>query len=167
MDKRPPKEFVDSKSRQRKSVRDLKLRNGKPLVRSFAQFGKKRSTALEDIVIEALAGGKMPAEAAALIGVSIRTLYQWKRDPEFDLRWREACETAVDLMEAEARRRAIVGVERPVFQGGQEVGRVREYSDNLLIMLMKGRRRDVFGDKTELTGGATIKLVVAKDDVNL
>lgn len=44
---------------------------------------------------------------------------------------------AVERMENEARRRAVEGTLRPVFHGGAQVGEVREYSDTLLIFLLK------------------------------
>ncbi|MDP2936788.1 MAG: hypothetical protein Q8O86_09895 [Dehalococcoidia bacterium] len=38
------------------------------------------------------------------------------------------------------------GTEKPVFQGGQQVGVVREYSDVLLIFLLKGARPEKYRD---------------------
>ena len=38
-------------------------------------------------------------------------------------------------------RRGRDGVLRPVFQGGRLVGEVRQYSDRLLMMVIKGRAR--------------------------
>ena len=40
-------------------------------------------------------------------------------------------------MEAEARRRGVEGTLKPVFYKGEECGQVREYSDTLLIFLLK------------------------------
>jgi hypothetical protein len=47
-------------------------------------------------------------------------------------------------LEDEAVRRAYEGVERPVFQGGKQVGVVREYSDTLLIFLLKALRPEKY-----------------------
>lgn len=67
------------------------------------------------------------------------TAYQHReRDKAFGIAWDEAIEASRDVMEREARRRAIDGVRKPVFQGGEHVGDVQEYSDTLLIFLMKG-----------------------------
>ena len=46
---------------------------------------------------------------------------------------------ARDNLEAEAYRRAVEGVERPVYQGGRLVGTVREYSDSLLTIMLRAR----------------------------
>jgi len=43
-----------------------------------------------------------------------------------------------DALEDEAIRRAHDGTMKPVFHGGKKVGEVREYSDKLLIFLLKG-----------------------------
>ncbi len=51
-------------------------------------------------------------------------------------------------------RRAMHGTDKPVYQKGELVGYVREYSDNLLTLALKTRRPDKFKDKiqTEHTG---------------
>ena len=63
-----------------------------------------------------------------------------------------AREEAADTLEAEARRRAIEGVEEPVFHKGQRVGTVRKYSDLLLIFLLKGVRPQKFRDNYQRAG---------------
>jgi hypothetical protein len=84
--------------------------------------------------------------------VGRRTVYDWlARDEQFQALYQEALEDAIDALEAEARRRAVEGVLEPVFQGGVQVGTIRRYSDSLLTMLLKGRRKDVFSDRHELT----------------
>ena len=39
------------------------------------------------------------------------------------------------------------GTFRPVFQVGELVGHIREYSDTLGIFMVKSRRRHVYGDR--------------------
>jgi hypothetical protein len=53
-------------------------------------------------------------------------------------------EEAADVLLAEARRRAIEGVEEPIMHQGQVVTTVRRYSDLLLIFLLKSARRRDF-----------------------
>jgi hypothetical protein len=85
--------------------------------------------------------------------VSRSSVSEWREsDSEFAMQFETAGETAADLLEAEARRRAVEGFTEPVFQGGAQVGTITRYSDTLLIFLLKGRRRAVFGDRQELTG---------------
>jgi len=72
----------------------------------------------------------------------------------------DAMDEACDIMEMEARRRAVHGVEKPVFgslgqgMGSGEIGRVQEYSDTLLIFLLKGARPEKFRERssTEISG---------------
>jgi len=88
-----------------------------------------------------LSRGESPGAAADAIGVSRRTAYTWrKQNPEFKLAWDAAIERGTDELEDEAKRRAWAGVEKPVFYQGAVVGHVREYSDTLLIFLLKARR---------------------------
>lgn len=75
-----------------------------------------------------------------------------KNDPAFAEAFGHSRERSVDLAEQELRRRGIAGYEKPVFQGGKRVGTIREFSDACLIFYLKGRRRDVFGEKRELSG---------------
>jgi len=79
--------------------------------------------------------------SAQLVGIHRSTPYAEAKDnPTFAAAWEEARETSADVLESEARRRAVEGVERPVFQNGKLVGHVQEYSDTLLIFLLKGER---------------------------
>lgn len=68
------------------------------------------------------------------------------RDAEFRRRWREAVNKSVDVLEEEARRRAVIGVEEPVFHRGEICGHVQKYSDTLLIFLLKGMRPKKYRD---------------------
>lgn len=69
-----------------------------------------------------------------------------KTDPLFAQCWDNALEFAADSLEEEARRRAVDGVLTPVFQQGALVGYVRNYSDNLLIQLLKANNPNKFRD---------------------
>lgn len=110
-------------------------------------------------------------QAATAAGIDRSTHYAWLREegPEGDAyraAFAQAEEEAADWLEAEARRRAVEGVEEPVYQGGKKVGTVRRYSDTLLIFLLKGARPDKYADrhKAELTGanGAPFYVVVGE-----
>jgi nucleotide-binding universal stress UspA family protein len=102
-------------------------------------------------------------DAAAAAGVDRSTVWRRRQD---DLDFAKACDEAIDMaadkLEAEARRRALDGTEEPVYQGGQLVGTKRVYSDSLMALLLKGRRKKVFADRTELTGadGGPVKAQV-------
>jgi hypothetical protein len=97
--------------------------------------------------------------AAKSVHMSARTHYAWlQRDDDADdpksyvSRFKLAHEAMVDTAEEELRRRGIVGVDEPVFYQGEKCGTVRKYSDAALIFYLKGRRGDVFKDRSEITG---------------
>jgi hypothetical protein len=88
---------------------------------------------------------------AAKVGRSSH--YVWlKADADYAARFQEAQAEAVDVLEAEAHRRAVQGVKRPVYQGGKRVGYVQEYSDVLLIFLLKAARPETYRDNVHMTG---------------
>ncbi len=79
------------------------------------------------------------SRSAEIAHIERATHYNWlKADQQYVDAFQQAHEKAIDTLESEARRRAVEGVEKPVYQGGRKVGVVREYSDVLLIFLMKG-----------------------------
>ena len=71
-----------------------------------------------------------------------------------DAEYREAFvlaqEEAADRLEDEAFRRAVEGVEKPVgWYKGKPGGVIREYSDVLLIFLLKGARPEKYADRVQ------------------
>ncbi len=85
------------------------------------------------------------AEAA---GINRTTAYaSFNSDPEFAEQWNEAVQEAADRIEAEALRRATRGVNKPVWYKGQQVGTELEYSDTLMLAMLKGHKPDKYGDK--------------------
>jgi hypothetical protein len=77
-------------------------------------------------------------QAAGVAGASLRTLYRRREsDPEFAQQWRQAFDQGTDVLRDELPRRALEGVEEPVFQKGELVGHVRRFSDVLLIFELK------------------------------
>jgi hypothetical protein len=100
--------------------------------------------------LEILATGASITRAAAEIGAGRSTVFEWKqRDPDFAARWDDAVEAGTDLMEDEALRRALKGTERPVYQQGQLVGYITEFSDVLMIFQLKARRRAKYAERSE------------------
>jgi hypothetical protein len=118
------------------------------------------------------------SKAARAAGVGRRTAYEWREeDKAFAAAWDGALEEATDALELEARRRAHEGVERvKVFHGqiimvpkldrkgnpivDQRTGEPvmvplteHEYSDTLLIFLLKAHRPEKFRDRVDVTSG--------------
>ena len=111
---------------------------------------KKDCPELREIFLSCLREGYSPAKACAHIGMTTRSVWGWRyKDEEFAKRWIEAARDGVDKLEDEAVRRAHDGTNKPVYQGGVLVGHVIEYSDTLMLMMLKGRRPEVYRDKME------------------
>ena len=85
-----------------------------------------------------------------------------KKDPKFDSSVKEAIECGYDMLEEEARRRAVDGVLEPVFFRGEEVGSIRRYSDQLLSQLLKGYRPKKFnpGANVSIDSGEKVNLTI-------
>ena len=69
-----------------------------------------------------------------------------------------ALEEATDLLEAEARRRALTGIDEPVFYKGKVVGSTKKYSRPLLMFLLEAHRPQKFRDgvKVEQPGATDV-----------
>lgn len=99
-------------------------------------------------------------QAAEAAGFSRATAYRARHnDPDFAKAWDEAEERAADMLEAEARRRAVEGTERYVISQGKLVNGPdgkplieRAYSDRLLEMLLRAHRPDKFAERRQITG---------------
>lgn len=97
-------------------------------------------------------GGNVSA-ACRVIKIGRTTAYDWKKeDSAFALEWDEAIESGTDDLEEEARRRAYKGTRKPVYYKGSKVGEIQEYSDTLMIFLLKGNRPEKYKDRHELSG---------------
>lgn len=101
------------------------------------------------------------ATAAAFAGVTSQRVAKYAHScVEFADAEAAAEERFADTLEAEAVRRARDGIDDPIYQKGELIGHRKVYSDTLMVQLLKGRRRRVYGDKTEVahTGGVQVIL---------
>lgn len=122
------------------------------------QQARTAKAKLAFIRLFAVTGNVLRSCQAAKMGR--RTVYDWlAEDDAFKALYDIAHDEALDALEEEARRRAVVGVLEPVYQGGAKVGSIRKYSDTLLITLLKGKRPETFRERFEHTGkdGAPIE----------
>ena len=86
--------------------------------------------------------------SAKQAGISVKTVNRHRKaDPAFDAGCNAAIEESCEVLELAARKRAVRGVSKPVYQGGIQVGSVREYSDTLLIFLMKGNMPEKYRER--------------------
>lgn len=143
------------------------------------------------IFIKALSEYPVIRHACEAAGIERSTAYRAREsDEEFAAAWDEAMENAIDKAEQEAYRRAVHGWNEPVIdkgrlayayerivdEDGKETYRpvldangqpvpltIKKHSDGLLQFVLKGRRRNTYGDKTELTGAGGGPLAVVDD----
>lgn len=114
----------------------------------------------QGIFLRALAQGETMARALAQAGIASRaTINAWReKDADFAAAYAEAQENAADLLEAEARRRAVDGVDEPKFHNGVVCGHVTRYSDTLLLALLKATRPEKFKERVEHSGSIDMNL---------
>jgi hypothetical protein len=106
--------------------------------------------AREDFIARLREGDTVTA-AARQVNLSRRALYDHKAaDPEFSVEWDEALDEGVEVLEQEAKRRAVDGTLKPVFHQGQECGYIREYSDSLLSLLLKAKKPKVYRENASI-----------------
>lgn len=93
--------------------------------------------------------------------ISRSTVYSFRGQyQDFRESWDAALQEAMDVLEEEAYRRAVTGLKRLKFEKGKPVIDLstgeqyfeHEYSDTLLIFLLKGGRPEKFRDRHEVTG---------------
>ena len=112
--------------------------------------------------LEMLREGNTATFSAKTLGLGRTILYERKQaDLDFARAWEDAVEVGIETMEQEAFRRATLGVDKPVYQGGKKVGSVREFSDTLLIFLLKARRPEIYRERLshEVTGKGGTPLI--------
>ena len=138
--------------------------------------------------LEALAEVPVVQYACDAVGIERSTAYRARKDDEtFAADWADALEAGIDRAEREAFRRGVEGFNEPLTHQGQITYQVREvidpdtnektfqrvldangqpipvtvrkHSDALLALVLKGRRKQVYSDRTEITGadGGAVK----------
>lgn len=98
----------------------------------------KNPTAQKRAFLAAYAKSASITKAAEITQIDRATHYERKAsDPDYAAEFERTKVLACETLEDEAIRRAHEGVRKPVYQGGKPVGYVQEYSDTLLIFLLK------------------------------
>lgn len=104
-------------------------------------------------------------KALDLVGISRVQLWRRRRDdPDFRAMFHEAQEIASESLEDEAQRRAVQGVNKPVFWQGDIVGHQIEYSDGLLTFLLKGLKPEKYRDRVSTEN---VNLNLTADDAEI
>ena len=93
-----------------------------------------------EIFLAAVMSGQHVRGAAAAAHIHETLPYKRRKtDDAFRQAWDEATEIGTGELEHEALRRAYHGTLKPVYYQGVVCGHVREYSDTLLMFLLKAR----------------------------
>jgi len=109
----------------------------------------KRLTPNQRAFLEAFACGGSIRLAAEAAKVSRRNHCRWlKCCPKYAEAFEDARERAIETMEAEARRRAVEGVQEAVYYEGKVCGHRLRYSDNLLMFLLKAARPEKYVERS-------------------
>ena len=113
-------------------------------------------------IVEGILAELFLAEICASFSPPIGTaaVRKWRHeDREFDEACADAEATVTDSLERAAIMRARDGIMEPVVSGGKvmmdpsdptKILYQRRYSDGLMQFLLRGRRREVYGDKREV-----------------
>lgn len=124
--------------------------------------------------------GIVSRAADAACTTTLRVKARYAKDADFAAAYDDALERAIDGAEAEAWRRGVHGYSEPLTYQGQityvqeqftdpETGlpgyrrkldadgnpipvTIQKFSDPMLTLVLKGRRKKVFADRTEITG---------------
>ncbi len=129
---------------KKKKRKDKPGRDRKP-VGSIVQHFTGTTRAM---FIQALSFMGNVSYAAKLAGFTRQAVYQERRrNQTFATEWESALQIAADGLEQEAWRRAMQGVAKPVYQKGKKVGTIQEYSDRILIVLLRAARPNKFNDR--------------------
>ena len=104
--------------------------------------------------------------SAAVAGINRQTHYDWLNDhPEYREQFAAAKKESVAVLIQEARRRAVEGVEKPVYHGGKLVGTRIDYSDVLLMFLIKGELPEKYRDHFDVRHTQVKRSVEFKADL--
>jgi hypothetical protein len=124
----------------------------------YTRFTPKK----RELFLDALAKTGNVQKAAKSAHTTPKTAYNYRHaDPDFAAAWAQALDAAYDIvLEPEAMRRALDGVERPVYHQGKKVDTIREYSDTLLIFLLKGGRPAKYRERYEHSGDPAAPVVM-------
>jgi hypothetical protein len=123
---------------------------------------KKRRPVKQAAFLAAYAKTGNVSTAARKAKCSRSLHYEWMADEAYRAEFERSHEEACELLEEEARHRAVEGTEEPIVYQGEittkrdSLGRatkrpqtIRRYSDTLLIFLMKGAMPEKYKDRVE------------------
>jgi hypothetical protein len=107
-----------------------------------------------------------------MAGVPRQNIYYWQEhDDAFSAGFKAAESAATERLEREAWRRAIEGspYERTSYWHGEPVGTDRkiEYSDQLLMLLLRARKPETYRETTNVNVSQIVKTVAGVDPASV
>lgn len=118
-----------------------------------SNFTKLTAVRIEKFLEILANNGGIVTDAAKDIRISRTALYNHRAvDKEFEKLWDEAADRGVDVIEDEAKRRALNGVREPVYYQGDIVGYIWKKSDLCISLILKAHRPKYRLERHELTG---------------
>jgi len=116
--------------------------------------------------------GKVFDSAIACGFTDTTTLNKYRKENEdFSEAWSLAVESAANVLEQEAIRRAIEGVEEEVYHKGKVVGHKTKHSDSLLMFVLRGLKPDTYrenvrGGDVNVNFGIAVLPMTAKNETH-
>lgn len=112
------------------------------------------------------------SEACRQAGIARSVVYRWQEsDEQFSLAMRQAGDAATERLEREAWRRATEGTpyKRTSYWHGEPVGTDEkiEYSDNLMMLLLRARRPETYRDNVNVAVTQIVKTVAGVDPASV
>jgi Bacteriophage Sf6, terminase small subunit-like len=123
--------------------------------------------------LEAFAHWGIISHACRLAGIGSRnTIYAWlEHDEAFAMRYREAEQASLGVLEREAFRRATEGTpyKRTSYWHGEPVGtdEKTEYSDALMVTLLRARAPERYRDNVNVNVSQVVKTVAGIDPASV
>lgn len=119
---------------------------------------KKRRKYYQKMFLDDFAKHGVMAQACRVAGVDVSLLRYWRKDVAFEEAFQAAREASDDTLRYEVYRRAVEGVERPVYYQGEVVGHETVYSDRLLEFQAKARMPE-YREKQQLEVSGTFSVI--------
>ena len=138
-----------------------------PYKDSRAILAKKKRRVFLDILAKT---GRVSEAARACGYTDTATLQHFRRqDEDFAEAWDHALEAAANVLEDEAIRRATEGVLEPIFYKGEVAGYKTNYSDPLLMFVLRGLKPGTYRDNarggdTNINFGIAVLPMTAQND---
>ena|SRR5215831_17706103 len=141
-----------------------------PLSRPQSTLG--RFSRAKHAFLESYAQWANIAEGCRQAGIVRQTVYNWQEhDAKFAAAMHLAGEMATERLEKEAYRRATEGTpyKRTSYWHGEPVGTDEkiEYSDQLMMLLLRARKPDIYREKVDVTVNQIVKAIAGVDPASV